>query len=198
MVTVAQSDPNDPYDPLTSIRVPSATGGLGTAYDPLTSIRVPQGVLLAGAPVEFTGRWPFGDPVVEESSTEVAGVTRNRGGIWQATLRGMSDPRLDGLLTSATDMDIHPPSVPDGTPVFVFAEDIRIENDRGAWQARPHVGFFIPDFTADDAMADWQIVLTGEGDYSGLTAMAWVDPHTSDSEGWIDVNGVIFAGSPPS
>ena len=204
------------YDPLSSIRAPS--GGVGDraslGYDPLSSIRVPRGgvggVALLGydplssiqalgvggglpAPVEFAGRWQFGEPLVPEASRTVAGITQNRGGVWQAISKGMSDPRLDGTLTSVANMNIYPPASADGPPVFAFNEVIRIENHRGAWQALPHVGFYSPGFSPNDAMTDWTIVMNGEGAYGGLSAIAYLDTQ----DGWIDVHGVILPTSHP-
>jgi hypothetical protein len=191
----AQTNDVVEYDPLSSIRVPLGGSGEATslAYDPLSSIGTLAEDGGLPAPVEFVGRWEFGEPLVPEVSRTIAGITRNRGGIWRASIEGMSDPRLDGTLTSAANMNIYPSISLDGPPIFVFNEVIRIENELGAWQASPHVGFFIPGFSADDAMTDWTIVLTGEGAYGGLSTIAFLDTH----DGWIDVRGVILPSSYP-
>ena len=196
---VAQSQPAPEYDPLSSIQAPGVgnTKAATVAYDPLSSIEVPRGTLMMAAPVEFSGKLAFGEPLVPESSQTNGGVTQNRGGVWGATVTGMSDPRLDGTLTSAANMDIYAPGSGDGPPVFAFNEVIRIENAQGAWQALPHVGFFSPGFSADDAMADWTIVLKGEGAYEGLSAIAYLDTQNTETGGWIDVHGVILPGNHP-
>lgn len=191
----AQANDGVEYDPLSSIHAPH--GGAGDValleYDPLSSIQAVTESDALPAPVEFVGKWEFGEPLIPEASRTIAGVTQNRGGVWQATSEGMSDPRLDGKVTSAANMNIYPPVSADGPPVFAFNEVIRIENEGGAWQALPHVGFFSPGFSADDAMTDWTIVLTGEGAYGGLSAIAYLDTQ----DGWIDVHGVILPTSHP-
>jgi len=195
---VAQSHAPE-YDPLSSIQAPGVgnTKAATVAYDPLSSIEVPRGTLMMAAPVEFSGKWAFGEPIAPESSQTSGEVTQNRGGVWGATVEGMSDPRLDGTLTSAANMDVYAPSSDDGLPIFAFNEVIRIENEHGAWQALPHVGFFSPGFSAGDAMADWTIVLTGEGAYEGLSAIAYLDTQNTETGGWIDVHGVILPGNHP-
>ena len=191
----AQANDGVEYDPLTSIQVDHGGNGnvASLEYDPLSSIHVLTVNAALPAPVEFVGKWEFGEPLIPEASQTIAGITQNRGGVWQATSEGMSDPRLDGTLTSAANMNVYPPTSADGPPVFAFNEVIRIENELGAWQALPHVGFFSPGFSADDSMADWTIVLTGEGAYGGLSAIAYLDTQ----DGWIDVHGVILPTSQP-
>jgi hypothetical protein len=189
----AQANEAVEYDPLSSIQVRHGGSADSPVYDPLSSIRTVAMDAELPPPIEFVGRWEFGEPLVPEASRTIAGVTQNRGGVWHAISEGMSDPRLDGRVTSAANMNIYPPASVDGPPVFAFNEVIRIENERGAWQALPHVGFFSPGFSTDDAMADWTIVLTGEGAYGGLSAIAYLDT----GDGWIDVHGVILPSSHP-
>jgi hypothetical protein len=183
------------YDPLSSIH--AERGGYGNTaapeYDPLSSIQVRTVDIALPGPIEFVGKWEFGEPLIPEASQTVAGITQNRGGVWRAVSEGMSDPRLDGTVTSAANFNIYPPAREDGPPVFAFNEVIRIENEDGAWQALPHVGFFSPGFSADDSMADWTIVMTGEGAYGGLSAIAYLDT----GDGSIDVHGVILPSSHP-
>jgi hypothetical protein len=197
--TMAQSSEDAAYDPLSSIRARGAGQRAGgpVDYDPLSSIQAPAAGSNMHAPVEFSGKIDFGTPIKPESSETIAGVTWNRGGVWGGTVEGMSDPRLDGTMTSAANMNIYPPTTADGPPVFAFNEVIRIENEHGAWQALPHVGFFSPGFSADDVMADWTIVLDGEGGYEGLSAIAYFDTQATETGGWIDVHGVILPGDHP-
>jgi hypothetical protein len=190
----AQANDGVEYDPLSSIHAPHGTNGnVAPLYDPLSSIQALTMGDALPAPVEFVGVWEFGEPLIPEASQTIAGITQNRGGVWRAVSEGMSDPRLDGTVTSAANMNIYPPAKADGPPVFAFNEVIRIENELGAWQALPHVGFFSPGFSADDSMADWTIVLTGERAYGGLSAIA----HLDTGDGSIDVHGVILPSSHP-
>jgi hypothetical protein len=193
----AQANEGVEYDPLSSIQVRHGGSGdvAALAYDPLSSIQAHTVDVALPAPVEFVGKWKFGEPLIPEASQTVAGITQNRGGVWQAVSEGMSDPRLDGTVTSAANMNIYPPARADGEPVFAFNEVIRIENEHGAWQALPHVGFFSPGFSPDNAMADWTIVMKGEGAYGGLSAFAYLDSRLTD--GSIGVHGVILPTSQP-
>ena len=87
----AQADDGVEYDPLSSLQV--ERGGYGNVasleYDPLSSIRVPTVDAALPAPVEFVGKWEFGEPLIPEASQTVAGITQNRGGVWRAVSEGM-------------------------------------------------------------------------------------------------------------
>jgi hypothetical protein len=90
-------------------------------------------------------------------------LTQRRGGYtWQSTVRDVSDPRLEGTWYNSVDFDEYTPAGPN-----LSAVTHRIENGEGAWQGSLLILGF-PD--GEEVIGP--IVMTGEGAYDGLTAVA--------------------------
>lgn len=127
-----------------------------------------------------------GEPV----STIADGVEDVRGLVREGPIE-MSDPRLTGLLLRVLNLTVHP--IGEGA-LMVQSDLWRIENDGGTWTgpstAISGIGEIPSDVTADLET----VVLTGEGDYDGLSAYLVADwsPETG-----ADVQGAIFAGGMP-
>jgi len=151
--------------------VGSATGV--TAQDPELDAEVVE-------PVEFTAMFIPSSSVRTGTYETVEGVIQQRGNAWTPSIRGVSDPRMDGTLIYSEDYDLYPGGHSFATVTY------RIVNDDGAWEGST------PIFKANGAYSDNNVVLlVGEGAYDGLHA--WMD--TSD---WDAITGVIFPGAPPA
>jgi len=137
-----------------------------------------------------TGTVGVSTVIGEPASTITDGVEDVRGLVREGPIE-MSDPRLTGLLLRVLNFTVHPI----GEGALVVQTDLwRIENDGGSWTgpstAISGIGEIPSDVTADLET----VVLTGEGDYDGLSAYLVADwsPETG-----ADVQGAIFTGEMP-
>jgi hypothetical protein len=165
--------------------------GVVPAAQPSTVVPVVPEV----APVEFTacvGPGPSVTPGPEENVTASlpdgeTRLTRRRGGYtWQSMVSGVSDPRLEGTWYNSVDKDEY--ILPGGVvgPNF-YAVTHRVENDEGAWQ-----GSLLSMEFPDGDSVDGPIVLTGEGAYEGLSAVAAINFYGAcpNTRGYIIEGGV--------
>jgi hypothetical protein len=127
----------------------------------------------------------------EPSSTTAAGVEDVRGLVREGPIE-MSDSRLTGRLVRVLNFTVYPTG---GEGAFLLQSDLwRIENDGGSWSgpstAISGFGELPSDFTADLET----VVLTGGGDYDGLSAYLVADwaPETGAT-----VQSAIFTGEMP-
>jgi uncharacterized cupredoxin-like copper-binding protein len=106
----------------------------------------------ASASEEFTGSFIWGDPLSEDQ--------------WEQTAVVFDDPRLMGSVV----MTANPEQIEDDG---VYRYSFHIENDAGAWQ-----GDVVPGVQFDSTEYGTAVhVLTGEGAYEGLSAVAEVGLH---------------------
>jgi hypothetical protein len=129
----------------------------------------------------------IGEPVVSVAD----GVEDVRGLVREGPIE-MSDPRLTGSLVRVLNYSFHPVSS-DGA--LVIQTDLwRIENDRGSWSGPTTAISGVDDIPIDFTTDLESVVLTGEGDYDGLSAYLIADwtPETG-----ADIQGAIFAGEMP-
>ena len=107
-----------------------------------------------------------------------------------------TDPRLTGSVLQAQNTDIH--SVSDRDQ-FVAPRSVnwRIENEGGAWTGQ---GYELHGWGADDphqeAFGVTVLMLTGEGDYEGLSAYLMVD-YSGAEVTLPTVDGAVFPGEAP-
>ena len=148
----------------------------------------------AGTPAKVAGtiNGEAGEVVQEPTETVADGVLEVRGGIVEGDRFEMDDPRVTGTVTLAFNVDVHKES--DFVDVVTGALALRLENEAGSWSGQgtgaSHGGGGIPQEEALN-LDTW--VLTGAGEYEGLTAYLFVDP-TEDPPA---VEGVIVAGDMP-
>jgi hypothetical protein len=147
-------------------------------------------------PAKVTGtlNQEAGDLVQEPTETVVDGVLEVRGVIAEGDRFEMDDARLTGTVTVAVNVDVHKES--DFVDVAAFSLALRLENEAGSWSGRGtgvnHGGGGIPP---EEALSLDTWVLTGAGDYEGLSAYLLVD----GTEDTATIEGVIIAGDmPPS
>jgi hypothetical protein len=129
----------------------------------------------------------IGEPV----STIADGVEDVRGLVREGPIE-MSDPRLTGSLTRVLNFRVYPVGAEAG--LLVQTDLWRIDNEGGSWAgpstAFSHFGEIPGDVTVDLETA----VLTGEGDYDGLSAYLVAD---WSPEVGADMQGAIFSGEMP-
>jgi hypothetical protein len=136
------------------------------------------------APIEFSATFTPSSDVRVGTYETVDGVIQQRGNAWSPVISGMSDPRLDGVLTYSEDSDLYPAP---GASFEFGAVTYRISTADGAWQGSTPI---VKD--GGGYCCNSVVVLVGEGAYEGL--YAWMD--TSD---WDAIHGVIFpAPAPPA
>jgi hypothetical protein len=147
-----------------------------------------------GTPAKVEGTVGQGGDVVQEpTETVVDGVLEVRdlvfGGEWPLE---MDDPRVTGSVTVAVNQDVH--KVSDFVDVVSTAVNMRLENEAGSWSGQGtsiiHAGGTIDQEEVTDLLT---LILTGTGDYEGLTTYLIVD-WTEDPPA---VEGAIFAGEIP-
>jgi hypothetical protein len=150
-----------------------------------------RNVLGAAAPaslVEVSGSGTGGPCPVEGTISEGESVRTTRGGycnpVWN-----MSDPRLDGTVTWATNYDDF---LLDDSGLSVSVLGISIVNEEGAWRMMPEVRFETPDVVPGAVPA--QFVLVGEGAYEGLYAVL-ASTDLGDTNGTLQ--GFIVQGEIP-
>ncbi len=114
-----------------------------------------------------------------------------------------SDPRLPSRMMTRTLLDTREGTHPDG-PVSpaVMATSYRLEGPDGAWAGTGR-GFDVNPYLETDEAGErlWStvsVVLSGEGDYEGLSAVLvlsldWADYYSATST----FEGYIFEGQPP-
>lgn len=117
----------------------------------------------AGA-VEFNGKIAGGSQITGGETRSLDGLQEQRGVGWTFATVEMSDPRLQGTV-------IHTHNIDSYSGVKVFSSTWRIENERGAWQGSEH-SVTLP--SSGDRTSS-SVVLVGEGDYAGFTALVEVD-----------------------
>ena len=151
------------------------------AAEPSTPAKV------AGTLIQETG-----DLVQEPTETVVDDVLEVRGVIAEGDRFEMDDPRVTGTVTVAVNVDVHKES--DFVDIAAFSLALRLENEAGSWSGQGtginHGGSGIPQEEALN-LDTW--VLTGAGEYEGLTAYLIVD----GTEDTATIEGVIFAGEMP-
>jgi len=160
-----------------------ALGGMPARSQDASPDTSPEGPTLVTA-TYVTGTQTFIEDVVPPSTTTVDGVEQIREAFATYDFK-MSDPRVSGTFkTLGVAMDVYP----DG--LYVVQGPGRLENAAGAW-AGSMSGAYEPTM-------GWQVFgwLAGEGDYEGLTFYChWSSADLGD--GVWEVDGVVFAGSPP-
>ena len=149
-------------------------------------------------PATFSGtyevQWP---PVVELTETFVDGVEQYRDEVLAGSLE-TTDPRLTGSVLQAQNTDVHNVSGRDQT-VVPRSVNWRIENEGGAWTGQ---GYELHGW-GSDAPHDGVpfgvtvLMLTGEGDYEGLSAYLMVDISTWSEDTLPIVDGAVFPGEAP-
>jgi hypothetical protein len=141
----------------------------------------------------YEGSWP---PVVELTETIVDGVEQYRDEVLAGSIE-TTDPRLTGSVLNAQNTDVHRVS---GRDQYVAprAVNYRIENEGGAWTGQ---GYELHGWGADDPHQEpggaTVLMLTGEGDYEGLSAYLLVDWSTWSETTLPTVDGAVFPGEAP-
>jgi hypothetical protein len=129
----------------------------------------------------------IGEPVVSVTD----GIEDGRGLVREGPIE-VSDPRLTGTLVRVINFSFRP--VSSSGALLVQTDLWSIENDGGSWSG-PSTGISGVDDVPSDFTTDLEtVVLTGEGDYDGLSAYLVADwtPETG-----ADIQGAIFAGEMP-
>lgn len=173
-----------------------AGGGARTSAastEPSTALAAPPA---SAPPVEFTACVGPGPEVTygTEDLSRVAlpegemTINRSRGWTWQSEVSDVSEPRLVGTWYNSFDSDEY--TDPGGGPgPAIFAVTHRIENDAGAWH-----GSLVSIHFPDGEESHPSIVLIGEGDYEGLTAVGTMDFGAACP----NMRGYIIDGSVPA
>ena len=133
----------------------------------------------------FTGTSTWG--LQYEQGREVAGEGKVSmlGEAWQITLSDMSDPRMNGKLRIASNVDFH------GLQGRVSSFATRIDNELGSWLGTGHEYFG----TTDMDLVFGQAFYRGTGAYEGLSAMVFMQsPRGHDGP---DYYGIVFPGEMP-
>ena len=153
----------------------SAAAASSTVPDPASTSPRPSATAsadpVAVVPGEFTICIPHNSPLRIGTDEQVVvphpegdmTIERQRGYTWSGT-HTATDPRFSGTHYYSWDADTYTLASGDEGPL-VYGEGLRIENADGAWQGEA-TGATIPDGT----MANGPLLLTGEGDYDGVTA----------------------------
>lgn len=135
----------------------------------------------------FTGQIGASEVLVEQTETLVDGVTELRGLVRQGPIE-TTDPRMTGSLTRVLNTDIH-----------TFSDDVwtvhySIENEAGSWSGlATSLAHYPPGDPAGVLDLD-TVILTGDGDYAGLSAYMLAD-WTPDVGA--DLQGLVFPGEMP-
>ena len=132
----------------------------------------------------FTGTSTWG--LQYEQGREVAGEGKMSmlGDASQMTLSDMSDPRMNGTLRIASNVDFH------GLQGRVSSYSTRIDNELGSWLGTGH-GYFATDVN----LLFRQAFYRGTGAYEGLSAMVFMQAPRG-REG-LDYYGIVFPGDMP-
>ena len=173
-----------------------------------TTISILAAGLLAGSAVGVAAQDQssgyFTGSIDESTATQIDGVFESgppdtgRGmGFVGATVE-TDDERISGTLSQALNFDW---SGPEPTLVHTGASLWRIENDGGAWVGHGTEFSYTDDWTQwdEEDPSTWGptgnfVVLTGEGDYEGMTAMVTTQP---SDVGVSSLSGVVFSGEVP-
>ena len=117
-----------------------------------------------------------GQTVQGEGKAAVLGEAR------QATLSGMSDPRLNGTMRTVYNLDLH------GGAGQVKSLATRIDNEHGSWLGTGQ-GYY------DSSVGRWyfEAVYSGVGAYDGLSALMFI----LDEDGGFSYYGLVFPGEMP-
>ncbi len=140
----------------------------------------------------FTGT--IGDSTLAEPPTEefTDGGVVVRGLVWVDTPVEATDPRFDGTLSREMNIDVH--FLSDIEDITVQSTAYLLENEAGSWAGTAtsltHGG---RDIEREDATDVDTVILTGSGDYEGLSAYVltdWTEEPTA-------FEAAIFAGEMP-
>ena len=132
------------------------------------------------APLSFT--LPYASPIDSGTVESLEGRIRYLDNAYRMPVEA-NDPRLSGELWSIHSWDTYRDS--QGSVIVGRAG---IDNETGAWQGTFH-GYATPP----SERIYYQMDLSGEGDYEGLSAMLFIiDNGTS-----FDVEGMVFSGELP-
>jgi hypothetical protein len=164
---------------------PAATT-TGTSSSPNASA---SGDVAVAVPGEFTVCIPINKPLRVGTDEQVVlahpdgdmTIQRQRGYTWSGT-HTATDPRFSGTHYYSWDADTYTLASGDDGPL-AYAEGLRIENDDGAWQGEA-TGTTLPDG------GSWTgpLVMTGEGDYEGFTAvLLWTEDAC-----FLDLRGLVI------
>ncbi len=129
----------------------------------------------------------IGEPI----STITDGVEDVRGLVREGPIE-MSDPRLTGSLVRVINFSVRPVS---SSGALLIQTDLwRVENDGGSWSGPSTAISGLGEVPSDITVNLETAVLTGEGDYDGLSAYLVADwsPETG-----ADMQGAIFSGEMP-
>jgi hypothetical protein len=154
------------------------------------------------APVAFKGQWGCDEEISPFHRFENGNVASLAKSVAVPVVK-INDPRLDGVWTwshvrSVWGPDAEGPDV-DGVPLLGTVETdtytARLETGEGAWQ-----GGYVEASVAKDSFLRGPLVLVGEGDYAGFTAI--MSPHfsrikKSDCGAW-NFRGFIVEGAMPA
>ena len=141
------------------------------------------------------------EPTTWGTETIVDGVDQSRGYVNSQGLLETTDPRLTGSVVRASNADAHWVDGRDEN-VVPWAVVWRIENENGSWTGQ---GYELQG-SGEDSQWDWDdqphhvtvLMLTGEGDYEGMSAHLTVDWSTiSEDFSLVEVRGGVFPGEPP-
>jgi hypothetical protein len=119
----------------------------------------------------------------------------------------MSDERLLGTYTAGMNMDEYVGPEPfTGDHLSVWTSRLRIENEAGAWQGQ-ETAFYLAGTWEPVTEPRWhQLVLAGEGDYAGSTALVELRLTDPDCYCWsgvgdapcsMELRGVILEADVP-
>ena len=168
-----------------------ASSAVGVAAQDEEAAGVPTGP--ASFSGTYEGTWP---PLNEGTNTFVDGLELFRDQVFADSIE-TTDPRLTGSVLQAQNTDVHDVS---GRDQFVAPRSVnwRIENEGGAWTGQ---GYELHGWGADDphqeAFGVTVLMLTGEGDYEGLSAYLMVDWSTWSEDTLPTVDGAVYPGEAP-
>ena len=129
------------------------------------------GFVLPFPPAEFTAEWQLGDRAPYDENVTATGER------YEWTVTTTSDPRLDGAIVSTFQY----PGVA-GWPSHVSV--FELANDAGSWISDPILTLEFEDRPPSSST----VVLSGDGEYQGLTAVAEI---TFIPEGTLSVRGIV-------
>ena len=130
-----------------------------------------------------------------------------RGFLGRYNVDEMSDARLLGEFSLRENLDEYVGPEPfRGDHLRIWTTQLRIENEAGAWQGQ-ETAFYLPGTWEPIAEPRWDpLVLVGEGDYAGSTALLELRLDDPDCYCWsgvggsicgIEMRGLILEDAPP-
>lgn len=130
-----------------------------------------------------------------------------RGFLGRYNVDEVSDPRLLGEYTARMNLDEYVGPEPfSGDHPSIWTSQLRIENEAGAWQGQ-ETAFYLPGTWEPITEPRWDpLVLTGEGDYAGSTALLELRLDDPDCYCWsgvgdaicsLELRGLILEDVPP-